>query len=55
MTRLRAERDQLQAAVDRLAERGGRAQFLKCGANNERLCVRVEPTLGRYGEGKDYP
>jgi hypothetical protein len=54
LTRLRAERDELQGAVDRLAERGGRAPIMKCGAGDEHLCVRVDPTLGRHGEGKDY-
>ena len=54
MIRLRGERDQLQAAVEKLADHGGRAQLAKCGASNEHLCVRVEAGLGRFGEGKDY-
>jgi hypothetical protein len=54
LARLRSERDQLQASIDLLASRGGRAQLSKCGASGEHLCVRVEPGLGRYGEGKDY-
>ena len=54
LSRLRAERDQLQASIDLLASRGGRAQLSKCGASSEHLCVRVEPGLGRFGEGKDY-
>ena len=54
MTRLRAEREQLQAAVDLLASRGGRADLKTCGTSTEHLCVRVEPGLGRYGDQKDY-
>ena len=54
MTRLRAERDQLQTAVDLLASHGGRAELKTCGATTEHLCVRVDPQLGRYGEQKDY-
>jgi hypothetical protein len=51
---LRAERAQLQSAIDLLASRGGRADFKTCGAGNVHLCVRVGPRLGRYGEEKDY-
>ena len=51
---LRAERAQLQSAIDLLASRGGRADFKICGVGNAHLCVRVEPKLGRYGEEKDY-
>jgi hypothetical protein len=54
MSRLRAEEQQLQASIDLLASHGGRAELKKCGASSEHLCVRVEPGLGRFGEGKDY-
>lgn len=54
MTRLRAEREQLQDSIDLLARRGGRAELKNCGTSNEHLCVRVETGLGRYGDGKDY-
>jgi hypothetical protein len=51
---LRAERAQLQGAIDELAQRGGRADFKTCGVGNAHLCVRVEPRLGRFGDDKDY-
>jgi hypothetical protein len=51
---LRAERAQLESAIDLLASRGGRADLKTCGVGNAHLCVRVEPRLGRYGEEKDY-
>ena len=54
MNQLRAERQQLQAGVDALAARGGRADVKTCGAQNEHLCVRVAPALGRYGAERDY-
>jgi hypothetical protein len=54
MSRLRAERQQLQASIDLLASRGGRADLRNCGAANDHLCVRVEPKLGRFGDEKDY-
>jgi hypothetical protein len=54
MSRLRAERQQLQASIDQLASRGGRSQLMPCGASNEHLCVRVDSALGRYGETHDY-
>jgi hypothetical protein len=54
MSRLRAEERQLQASIDELASRGGRAHTMPCGASKEHLCVRVYPGLGRYGESQDY-
>ena len=51
MIALRAERAQLQAAVDLFASRGGRADLRPCDAH---LCVRVDTRLGKYGEGRDY-
>ena len=54
MIRLRAEREELQAAVDMLASHAGRADLRKCGDGNAHLCVRVDPQLGRYGDQKDY-
>lgn len=52
--KLRAERAELQSAIDLLASRGGRADFKSCGVANAHLCVRVEPRLGRYGDDRDY-
>jgi hypothetical protein len=54
MSRMRTERQQLQAAIDLLASHGGRADLRNCGAGNEHLCVRVEPALGRFGTERDY-
>ena len=54
MSRLRTEQEQLQAAIDLLASRGGRAELKNCGKSNEHLCVRVDLQLGRYGDGRDY-
>ena len=54
MHALRAERQQLQAGVDALAARGGRADLKTCGPQNEHLCVRVVPAIGRYGIERDY-
>jgi hypothetical protein len=54
MDRLRAERQQLQAAIDLLASRGGRADLKRCGTGDEHLCVRVDLQFGRYGDGRDY-
>ena len=54
MGRLRAEREQLQAAVDQLASRGARADLKKCGASNEHLCVRIDAGFGRFGNERDY-
>lgn len=52
--KLRAERDELQSAIDQLASRGGRADLKACGVGSAHLCVRVEMRLGRYGEDRDY-
>ena len=51
MIALRAERAQLQAAIDLFASRGGRADLRPC---DEHLCVRVDTGKGRYGEARDY-
>ncbi|MDD3446755.1 MAG: hypothetical protein PHS60_15215, partial [Zavarzinia sp.] len=53
---LTAERDHLAAVVADLEKRGGRADVTTCGNRGERgrLCVRVDPSAGRYGEGNDY-
>ena len=52
MNRLRDKRATLQANIDDLAARGVRADFKKCGAQSEHLCVRVHLTPGTlYASG----
>lgn len=53
MNALRAERQQ-QGTIDELAARGGKADLKTCGTQNEHLCVRVVPPMGRYGQERDY-
>ena len=49
MKALRADRDQLQASIENLAQRGGRIKLDNCGKPGERkrLCVLVDPA-GRF-------
>jgi hypothetical protein len=48
---LRAEKEQLAAAVADLEARGGHAHFKTCGNPGEklRLCALVDPTAGGFG------
>jgi hypothetical protein len=50
---LRARRDQLQANVQRLEQRGGRIDWRRCG-EEARLCVRVDRAAPTYGDKADY-
>jgi hypothetical protein len=50
---LRQERQDLLAGVERLNKLGGRADLQHCG-DERRLCVRVDPTAGRFGKHSDY-
>lgn len=50
---LRLERDQLNADIQLLSARGGRAMVRHCGAS-QRLCVRVDREAPAYGEAGDY-
>ena len=50
---LRAEREQLSAAVARLADTGGRIDLRRCG-DTSRLCVRIDRRAPAYGEQSDY-
>ena len=45
---------QLQAGIDVLASRAGRADLKTCAANSEHLRVRVDTGMGRYVEAQDY-
>jgi hypothetical protein len=51
MNALRAEREQLQASIADLSQRGGRIKLNSCGNSGERkrLCVLVDQTAGRFG------
>lgn len=53
LTRLRSERDALEAQVAQLSRRGGRIDLRRCGASG-RLCARVERDAPRYGADGDY-
>jgi hypothetical protein len=50
MSALRSERDQLQASIEDLTQRGGRIKLNSCGnsGDRKRLCVLVDPTAGRF-------
>lgn len=50
----RAEYQQRLATIELLNSRGGHADVKTCGPQNEHLCVRVVPLMGRYGPEKDY-
>jgi hypothetical protein len=50
---LRVRRDRLQAAVQKLEQNGGRADWRHCGAN-ARLCIRVDKSAPAYGNKGDY-
>jgi hypothetical protein len=50
---LRLQRDQLSAAVARLARLGCRIDLRRCGEAG-RLCVRVDRKAPAYGERSDY-
>jgi hypothetical protein len=47
MTVLRAERDELQAAIDDLTQRGAKIKTIDCGPK-KRLCVLVDRAAGTY-------
>lgn len=50
---LRTRRDAMVAEIERLQQRGGSADFRRCGAGH-RLCVRVDRSAPAYGTGADY-
>lgn len=50
---LRARRDELQANVARLEQRGGAIEWRRCG-EEARLCVRIDRSAPSYGEKADY-
>lgn len=50
---LHVARVQLNAEVEALQARGGRAALRRCGAA-QRLCVRVDRGAPAYGDGGDY-
>lgn len=45
---LRSERDQLQASIKDLKQRGGRIATRECGPQ-KRLCVQVDKAAGTFG------
>jgi len=53
ITALRASRDELVLAIDRLEREGGRMDLKRCG-KEQRLCVRVDRAAPVYGKGADY-
>jgi hypothetical protein len=53
MTALQAERDQLQASIEDLTQRGAKIVINNCGPKR-RLCVAVDDSAGVYGEGREY-
>jgi hypothetical protein len=54
LSALRSERDQLQASIEDLTQRGGRIKLNSCGNSWERkrLCVLVDQTAGRFGNAQ---
>ena len=54
MSAFRAERDQLQASIADLTQRGGRIKLNSCGnsGDRKRLCVLVDQTAGRFGNAQ---
>jgi hypothetical protein len=52
IARLRTERDELASNIAVLNQRGARSDLRRCGAGH--LCVRVDLSAPRYGEGSDY-
>src|ERR1700744_1183323 len=50
---LRGRRDQLQANVRQLEQRGGRTEWRHCGTT-ARLCIRIDKSSPAYGETGDY-
>jgi hypothetical protein len=54
MSALRSERDQLQASIEDLTQRGGRIKLNTCGnsGDRKRLCVLVDQTAGRFGNAQ---
>ena len=54
MRALRSERDQLQASIEDLTQRGGRIKLNSCGnaGDTKRLCVLVDPAAGRFGNAQ---
>jgi hypothetical protein len=54
MSALRSERDQLQASIEDLNQRGGRIKLNSCGnsGDRKRLCVLIDQTAGRFGNAQ---
>ena len=52
IARLRTERDELSSNLVVLNQRGARADLRRCGTRH--VCVRVDLSAPRYGEGLDY-
>ena len=52
IARLRTERDELSSKLAVLVQRGARADLRRCGSGH--VCVRVDLSAPRYGEGLDY-
>jgi hypothetical protein len=54
MSALRSERDQLQASIEDLNQRGGRIKLNSCGnsGDRKRLCVLVDQTAGKFGNAQ---
>jgi hypothetical protein len=50
---LGTRRDELTVNIARLAREGGNVELRRCGAA-QRLCVRVDRSAPRYGEGGDF-
>jgi len=51
MSALRSERDQLQASIEDLTQRGGRIKLNSCGnsGDRKRLCMLVDQAAGKFG------
>lgn len=49
----RARRDELQASIQRLEQRGGRIEWRHCG-EQARLCVRIDRSAPAYGDQAEY-
>jgi hypothetical protein len=48
-----AEIERHNTALERLAQEGGRVQLTHCG-NGRRLCAKIDPSTGEYGERGEY-
>ena len=53
LARMRDEREELAARLERLRDQGGKIDLRRCGAAG-RLCVRVERSSPAYGADADY-